>query len=153
MVFSASTLLLTVDHESLPKPFSQTVAPFRPTTTDAPGYPPALIPRWTTRSMASRREEDIPTAAGALTGRPSLPCTSVRTVTMTLSTSHSFLHVGTQCARQSSVRIPIQAARTAHKHLPRGDEPGNSRSPIAIVIRICEFRATYFRKKRLHPPR
>src|SRR5687767_4789469 len=90
MVLSASTLLLTGDHESLPKPFSQTVAPLRPTTTDAPGYPPALIPRWTTRSMASRREEDIPTASGALTGRPSLPA-RVRTVTMTLSTSYSFL--------------------------------------------------------------
>src|SRR4026207_1762723 len=87
MVFSASTLALTGEHESVPRPFSQTAGGLGPTTTDAPGYPPALIPRWTTRSMASRREEDIPTASGALTGRPSLPCTSVRTVTMTLSTS------------------------------------------------------------------
>src|SRR5215213_10610412 len=118
MVFSASTLLLTVDHESLPKPFSQTVAPLRPTTTDAPGYPPALMPRWTTRSMASRREEDIPTASGALTGRPSLPFASVRTVTMTLSTS-SLLPACRYAMRHVEFhQEPGSSCRTAHKHLP-----------------------------------
>src|SRR5829696_8178809 len=54
-----------------PNPFSQTVAPLRPTTTAAPGYPPALIPRSTTRSMFARRAADMPTALGAFAGKPS----------------------------------------------------------------------------------
>src|SRR5579872_2754218 len=62
------------DFQSMrPNPFSQTTAPLRPTTTAAPGDPPARIPRCTTRSMTRRRAADMPTEAGALTGSPPSP--------------------------------------------------------------------------------
>src|SRR6476660_42983 len=40
-------------------------------TTEAPGYPPALIPRMTMRSTDARRADDMPTDFGVLTGNPS----------------------------------------------------------------------------------
>src|SRR4029453_17826955 len=40
-------------------------------TTEAPGYPPALIPRMTMRSIDARRVADMPTDFGVLTGKPS----------------------------------------------------------------------------------
>src|SRR6476469_7970188 len=89
MVRWASTWVLLELQESLPNPFSKTAAPFLPTTTEAPGYPPALIPRSTTRSMAARRELDMPTSVGDLTGRPSPARVIVRAVRMTLSNANS----------------------------------------------------------------
>ena len=75
--------------DSFPKPFSNTAAPFRPTTTEAPGYPPALIPRSMTRSMAPRRFSDMPTSVGDLAGRPSPARVTVSAVRMTLSNANS----------------------------------------------------------------
>src|SRR3954465_9951913 len=89
MVRWASTAVLLELHESVPNPFSKTAAPFLPTTTEAPGYPPALIPRSTTRSMAPRRLPDMPTSAGDLTGRPSPARVTVSAVRMTLSNANS----------------------------------------------------------------
>jgi len=40
-------------------------------TTEAPGYPPALMPRWTMRSIDASRAADMPTDFGVLTGKPS----------------------------------------------------------------------------------
>src|SRR5678816_630976 len=40
-------------------------------TTEAPGYPPALMPRMTMRSIDARRAADMPTDLGVLTGKPS----------------------------------------------------------------------------------
>src|SRR5450432_749963 len=70
MVSVAETRVLEVAQSMRPKPFSQTAAPLRPTTTAAPGKPPALIPRVTTRSIVSSRFADMPTVAGAATGNP-----------------------------------------------------------------------------------
>ena len=39
-------------------------------TTEAPGYPPALMPRMTMRSTDARRADDMPTDFGVLTGKP-----------------------------------------------------------------------------------
>src|SRR3954464_10657876 len=89
MVRWASTAVLLELHESRPKPFSKTAAPFLPTITDAPGYPPALIPRSTTRSIAARRVLDMPTSVGDLTGRPSPARVTVRAVRITLSNANS----------------------------------------------------------------
>src|SRR5437763_14408585 len=89
MVAWASTGVLVSLQESLPNPLSKTAAPFLPTTTAAPGYPPALIPRSTTRWIAARRLLDIPTSVGDLTGRPSPARVTVRAVRMTLSNSNS----------------------------------------------------------------
>src|SRR4051812_1303827 len=58
-------------HPRRPNPFSHTADPRRPTTTDAPGYPPAVIPRWITWSIVARRSADIPTVVGLATGKPS----------------------------------------------------------------------------------
>src|SRR5580704_7256758 len=70
MVLSAETWSLEVSHERRPNPCSHTSAPLRPMTTEAPGNPPALMPRAITRLMASRRRSDMPTALGLLTGNP-----------------------------------------------------------------------------------
>src|SRR5450432_2979679 len=70
MVSVADTWLLDVAQSMRPKPFSHTAAPLRPTTTAAPGNPPALMPRVTTRSIVSSRFADMPTVAGAATGSP-----------------------------------------------------------------------------------
>src|SRR4051812_32415552 len=83
MVSVAETRLLDVAQSMRPKPFSQTAEPLRPTTTAAPGKPPALIPRVTTRSMVSRRLADMPTVAGAATGNP--PSTVATIVTTAIS--------------------------------------------------------------------
>src|SRR5438477_7967608 len=95
MVAWASTGVLVSLQESLPNPLSKTAAPFLPTTTAAPGYPPALIPRSTTRWIAARRLLDIPTSVGDLTGRPSPARVTVRAVRMTLSNANSmnYLHL------------------------------------------------------------
>src|SRR2546423_10703262 len=95
MVAWASTGVLVSLQESLPNPLSKTAAPFLPTTTAAPGYPPALIPRSTTRWIAARRVLDIPTSVGDLTGRPSPARVTVRAVRMTLSNANSmnYLHL------------------------------------------------------------
>src|SRR6188474_3222723 len=71
MDLSALTRGLLVVHPSLPNPFWKTAKPLRPTTTEAPGYPPALIPRATIRSMDASRVADMPTDFGVLTGNPS----------------------------------------------------------------------------------
>src|SRR3990170_6799861 len=89
IVCCASTAALVGTQESRPKPFSITAAPFLPTTTAAPGYPPALMPRATTRSIASRRVEDMPTSVGGLTGSPSPARVTVSAVRMTLSNANS----------------------------------------------------------------
>src|SRR5919112_22682 len=68
---SAVTRGLLLVQPSLPKPFWKTAYPFRPMTTDAPGYPPALMPRVTMRSIDARRAADMPTDFGVLTGSPS----------------------------------------------------------------------------------
>src|SRR5688500_153537 len=57
----------------LPNPFSQTVAPRRPTTTAAPGKPPERMARATTWSIFWSRLDDMPTAEGALEGSPPSP--------------------------------------------------------------------------------
>jgi hypothetical protein len=66
---------------------------------------------------------------------------------MTLSTSHSFLHVGTQCARQSSIREPglscQNGAQAPSLEVTSQETAGH---PIAIVINIGEFRAMFFAK-------
>src|SRR5438034_6870103 len=110
MVRWASTGMLFSLQESLPNPLSKTAAPFLPTTTAAPGYPPALMPRSTTRSIALRRLLDMPTDVGDLTGRPSPALVTVRAVRITLSNANSldyfslyrprdpkFRHVQTDC--------------------------------------------------------
>src|SRR6185295_3109772 len=93
MVRWASTPTLLELQESLPNPFSKTAAPFLPTTTAAPGYPPALIPRSTTRSIAASRLLDMPTSVGDLTGRPSPARVTVRAVRITLSNSNSLDYI------------------------------------------------------------
>src|SRR5438045_7695292 len=104
MVRWASTGVLLELHDSLPKPCSNTAAPFLPTTTDAPGYPPALIPRSTTRSMALRRLLDMPTSVGDLTGRPSAARVTVRAVRMTLSNANSLDYFNLYCPRRPKFR-------------------------------------------------
>src|SRR4029078_7596581 len=89
MVRWASTGVLVSLQESLPKPFSKTAAPFLTKMTDAAGYPPALIPRATTRSIAARRVLDMPTSVGDLTGRPSPARVTVSAVRITLSNANS----------------------------------------------------------------
>src|SRR5262245_11855614 len=64
---------------SLPNPFSSTAAPRRPTTTAAPGYPPAEMPRSTTWSTFSSRAADMPTSVGGLLGKPSPPAVASTT--------------------------------------------------------------------------
>jgi hypothetical protein len=46
------------------------MAPWRPTTTAAPGKPPAAMAFPTTRSITASRSADIPTSAGATRGMP-----------------------------------------------------------------------------------
>src|SRR5215831_14740962 len=70
MVRSAETGALDFSQPRRPNPRSTTAAPRRPTTTDAPGNPPAVMPRSTTWSIIAKRSADIPTAFGALVGSP-----------------------------------------------------------------------------------
>src|SRR5687768_2038710 len=69
MVRSGTTAFLPLQLR-LPYPFSRTVAPLRPIRTEAPGKPPALMARAMTLSTFSRRLADMPTADGALEGKP-----------------------------------------------------------------------------------
>src|SRR6185503_19092604 len=71
MVRSADTEGLDGVQPNLPKPFSKTENPLRPTTTAAPGYPPDLIPRLTTRSITANRAADMPTVFAGRAGSPS----------------------------------------------------------------------------------
>src|SRR5436190_24071862 len=70
MVRAATTGELPLSQLSFPKPFCHTAAPRRPTTTAAPGYPPAEMPRSMTWSILASRSLDMPTARGVFTGRP-----------------------------------------------------------------------------------
>src|SRR5262244_2363214 len=90
MVRSALTGALLRSQLSFPKPFSHTAAPRRPTTTAAPGYPPAEIPRWTTRSTTASRWLDMPTDLGAFIGRPPPPSCARRVVTSRRSTDDTY---------------------------------------------------------------
>src|SRR6266550_7695356 len=135
MVRWASTGVLVSLQESLPNPFSKTAAPFLPTTTEAPGYPPALIPRWMTRSIAASRLLDMPTSVGDLTGRPSPARVIVRAVRMTLSNSNSldYFHLySPQELRFPTAGLqPFATLRSGEayscKRFPRGKVTGFSR--------------------------
>src|SRR3954453_20064796 len=118
MVRWASTAVLLSLQESLPNPFSKTAAPFLPTTTEAPGYPPALIPRSTTRSMAASRLLDMPTSVGDLTGRPSPARVTVRAVRMTLSNSNSLDYLNLY--RPQELGFPTAGIRPCNSTERRG---------------------------------
>src|SRR5215472_6598075 len=70
MVRSAETGALDFSQPRRPNPRSTTAAPRRPTTTEAPGKPPAVMPRSTTWSIIASRSLDMPTAFGVLVGSP-----------------------------------------------------------------------------------
>src|SRR6185312_12584213 len=109
MVCWASTGVLLSFQESLPNPLSNTAAPFLPTTTAAPGYPPALIPRSTTRWIAASLLLDMPTSVGDLTGRPSPARVTVRAVRMTLSNANSLDYFNLY--RPQELRFPTAEAQ------------------------------------------
>src|SRR6185312_10132837 len=99
-----------------PNPFSQPTAPLRPTTTAAPGKPPARIPRCTTRSMTRRRAADMPTEAGALTGSPPSPPAMARAASNARTTA--------DLSSKTTVRAPIRGDAAHAATRAWGNTPG-----------------------------
>ncbi len=144
-----------------PKPFCMTAAPRRPITTEAPGYPPAVMPRRTTRSMVARRSADMPTARGDRTGSFSVAAASTRararwaTNGLLLQrraiapTSGDAIGIGPQRLHQQPAAVHID--NTKMSRLLQGREMGSSTS--CTFSFNCRFgrRAGWSTTRKLRP--